>query len=98
MPRNLVGCHQHSSEIEPVSHYNKEIYLVLYKGTTFTIKGMPRYKGNVQKSYELTSLYVTHVTLDTLILSVVNIWIPKTSAQVYDSHRSIPRRDSILII
>ena len=61
-------------------------------------EGMPRYKGNVQKSYELTPLYVTRVTFDTLILSVVNLWIPKTSAQVYDSHRSIPRLDTTISI
>ena len=61
-------------------------------------KKMPRYKSNVQKSIELTSLYVTRTTFDTQTLSEVNLWIPKTSAQVYDSHRSIPCLDTILVI
>ena len=90
MPRTLVSCHQYSSEIE--------ICLVLYHGSCLSNEGMPRYKSNVQKSIELTSLYVTRITFDTQTLSEVNLWIPKTSAQVYDSHRSIPCLDTILVI
>ena len=96
MPRYMSNV-QNPCELSSMQLGNRTVVTILHgnmsgiiQGSCPSNEGMLRYKSNVQKSIELTSLYVTRITFDTQTLSEVNLWIPKTSAQVYDSYRSIP--------